>query len=168
MMKIIDNFLQYEDVKKIQDTMIGSDCNFPWYFNDSIVYNNNEEKKDISCYQFTHKFYCDHKPNSDYIHILDIIIEKINPSALVRIKANLLPHTQEKRINHFHIDILNFLGKTAIFYVNTNNGKTIFQDGSEVDSIENRLLIFDSNLMHTGTTCSDQSVRCVINFNYYA
>ena len=35
---------------------------------------------------------------------------------------------------------------TSIFYVNTNNGYTKFEDGSIVESVANRMLIFDSNL----------------------
>ena len=56
---------------------------------------------------------------------------------------------------------------TAVFYVNTNNGYTIFESGEKVSSVENRMVIFDSNILHTGTTCTDERVRCVLNFNYY-
>ena len=56
---------------------------------------------------------------------------------------------------------------TAIYYVNTNNGYTEFEDGSRVESIENRLVTFPSYMKHTGTTCTDQKRRIVINFNYY-
>ena len=48
----------------------------------------------------------------------------------------------------------------------TRFGNHIFQNGSVVESLENRLLIFNSNLMHSGTTCTNENVRCVINFNY--
>ena len=65
-----------------------------------------------------------------------------------------------------HVDFDNFLGKTAIFYVNSNNGYTVFENGLKVDSQENRLVVFNSDLLHAGTTCTDQKIRCVINFNF--
>ena len=37
----------------------------------------------------------------------------------------------------------------------------------KVESIENRFVTFPSHLHHTGTTCTDQKRRVVINFNYY-
>ncbi len=57
--------------------------------------------------------------------------------------------------------------KTSIFYVNTNNGYTKFEDGTIVESVANRMVIFPANIKHTGTTCSDEKRRVVINFNYY-
>jgi hypothetical protein len=59
------------------------------------------------------------------------------------------------------------LSKTAIFYLNTNDGYTIFEkDGEKIDSLENRMLIFDSSERHSGTNCTDQKYRAVINFNF--
>ena len=55
---------------------------------------------------------------------------------------------------------------TAIYYVNTNNGYTYFEDGQKVESVENRLVIMPSNLPHAGATCTDELRRVVINFNY--
>jgi Rps23 Pro-64 3,4-dihydroxylase Tpa1-like proline 4-hydroxylase len=59
-----------------------------------------------------------------------------------------------------------FNNTTAIFYLNNNNGYTIFEDGSKVDSVENRLVVFNSNVMHSGVSQTDSKVRCVINLNY--
>ena len=57
--------------------------------------------------------------------------------------------------------------KTGIFYVNTNNGKTIFKNGKEVESIKNRMVIFPSNIEHAGTSNTDTENRIVINFNWF-
>ena len=64
----------------------------------------------------------------------------------------------------YHIDTLN--KKTAILYVNTNNGGTKFKNGKFVKSLENRVVVFDSNMEHTGVTCTNQQRRIVVNFNY--
>ena len=55
---------------------------------------------------------------------------------------------------------------TSILYMNTNNGWTEIQGGGKIDCVENRAVTFNSNLMHSGYTCTDQKRKIVINFNY--
>ena len=50
--------------------------------------------------------------------------------------------------------------------MNTNNGYTRFKK-SKVRSEENKMVIFNSKEEHTGSSCTDQEFRVVINFNYY-
>ncbi len=57
--------------------------------------------------------------------------------------------------------------KTGILYMNTNNGKTIFEDGEEIESVENRLIIFPASKFHAGTTHTDTRYRCLINLNWF-
>jgi len=40
-------------------------------------------------------------------------------------------------------------------------------NGMKVNSVENRLIIFDSNEKHRAVTTTDTSRRVVINFNYF-
>ena len=91
----------------------------------------------------------------------------------MRIKANLLVKTPNIIVHEFHVD-LNDLSEekskqvtTSIFYVNTNNGYTEFEDGAKVESVANRLVTFSSNMKHRGTSCTDEKTRIVINFNYF-
>ena len=70
----------------------------------------------------------------------------------------------------FHIDILkaeNFKSYTGIYYVNTNDGYTSFENGDTYNSVENRLITFPSHLRHAGSTPSNTKARFVINFNYF-
>ena len=57
--------------------------------------------------------------------------------------------------------------KVAIYYVNTNNGYTLFKNNKKVMSEKNKLVIFDANTEHASTTCTNQDYRIVINFNYF-
>ena len=41
-----------------------------------------------------------------------------------------------------------------------------FEDGTKVPSVANTFVTFPSDIKHTGTTCTDQKFRSVINFNY--
>ena len=56
--------------------------------------------------------------------------------------------------------------KNEVYYNNSNNGYTLFENGTIINSIRNRIVIFDSNLRHCGTTCTDQKNRIVLNLNF--
>jgi len=64
-----------------------------------------------------------------------------------------------------HVDY-DFPSHAAIYSLNTCNGFTRLQDGTKVDSIANRLLIFDGSEVHNSSTTTDQKGRYNINFNY--
>jgi hypothetical protein len=165
--EIIDNFLGEEEFAKIQSTMLSS--NFPWYLNHSVTFNcPTHEQDSVMNYQFTHTFYTDSRPNSEHYILLQPLLKKLDPAAIVRIKANLIPVTADRIVYDFHRDFGTIINcKTAVFYINNNNGVTIFKDGGEVESVGNRFISFDSNMLHTGTSCTDKKVRCVININYF-
>lgn len=159
MIKIFDNFLDKKDFTKIKELMLSFD--FPWYLN-AVVY---ETDKD---FQFTHIFY-NNNINSNYFEILSPIIDKIKPFCLLRIKANLLTKTNKIIEHNMHIDYKSDTNKkitTGILYINTNNGYTKFNKGKIINSVENKFVTFNSNELHTGTTCTDENYRIVINFNY--
>jgi hypothetical protein len=93
-------------------------------------------------------------------------LKKLSVKSLLRVKANLL-HKTEKTIEHgFHRDFP-YENNTAIFYLNTNNGYTKFKNKKIIKSEKNKLVDFNSSLEHTGSTCTDEDYRIVINFNYF-
>ena len=172
-MKIEDDFLEQKNFDTLRTIMMGS--NLAWFFNDCIV-----SKDDILRFQFTHSFFLDCNRNSEYFPILNPILSKIQPISIWRIKTNLLTKTPNIVKNQFHIDMEFIISEeklkqwtTSIFYINTNNGYTEFQDGriamenTKVKSVANRLVTFPANLRHRGTSCTDEKTRVVINFNYF-
>lgn len=164
-MQIIDNALPADKFEKIHSTMLNHD--FPWYYSPVKVFRDSRSE-DLNDYQFIHNFYGGFQPRSNHMNLLEPILEVLNPSAIVRIKANLTPRIPDIVIYGYHIDWNDtFIGNTAIFYVNSNDGYTSFENGDKVESVANRLVIFDPKLRHSGTSCTNQKVRCVINFNYY-
>ena len=157
--EIINNFLEKEEFIKIKNLMIGN--NFPWFLSKGI---NGEKDND---YQFVHIFYIDNQVNSNFFNILNPLIEKLKIRSLLRIKANLISK-HPKIIEHgYHTDYPYLDSKTAVFYINKNNGYTKFKDNFVSKSEENKILIFNSKEKHTGTTCTDVDYRIVINFNYF-
>ena len=93
------------------------------------------------------------------------IINKIEPISLIRIKGNMYHRTETLQEHGQHIDYT-FPHKGAIFSINTNNGYTKLHDGTIVDSVANRMLLFDSSLPHNSTSCTNEKTRVNINFNY--
>lgn len=156
-MKIIDDFLDKESFKKIEK-LFTSD-NFPWFYNDKVNIFDEET-------YFTHLIYIDFIPNSSFYNDVSNIFLKLKAKSLIRIKANLYLKTKKIITHAQHVDY-DFPHKGAIFYINTNNGKTILEDGTKVDSVANRMLFFDSSKKHSSTTCTDKKIRLNINFNYF-
>ena len=134
--------------------------NFRWFYCDGRSFH------DDGKYLMIHMFFQpDGGSNSEHIDIWNNFMSKVGAKECKRIKANLTFKTPTIEPRPFHIDFS--VGKTAVFYINTNNGYTEFESGVRVSSVDNRVCIFDSNLRHRGTTHteSDQQ-RIVVNFNY--
>ena len=54
-----------------------------------------------------------------------------------------------------------------IFYLNTNNGYTEFENGEIVKCEENTLVTFDSQIKHRAVSQTDTKQRVVVNINYF-
>ena len=164
---VIDNFLPEYQFKQLSNVIL-SDY-FPWYWNDGVVRGHGDVNNSKS-YQFTHRIFdlADRGILSDDYSVCDTLQQRLGVRKLDRIKMNLTPRTFFHRKGGMHTDLcgLTAIQKTAIFYVNTNNGWTEFKKGGKVKSVANRIVIFDSNVEHQGVTCTDEKRRVVINFNY--
>ena len=168
-MKIIDNALSNIQFKEIKDIMYGSQ--FPWFYNPMVVAET--DKSDSSegfDFQFVHNIHENFGPlTSDEIFgLMFRFFEILQPAQLIRIKANMLPKASAIVEHGYHIDTQVPGALTAIYYLNTNNGETRFENKQieSVGSKENRLIVFPAKWKHTGTTCTDQKTRSVINFNF--
>jgi len=177
-MKIEDNWLEQENFDVLQTIMMGGDL--AWFFNNCIV-----DENDTSRFQFTHTFYQNFQPHSEQFRILYHVVEKLQAVSMWRIKANLRPKTSKEEFyadtydtierSSFHCDIGDLetspeklkLWTTSILYINTNNGYTEFEDGTQVESVANRIVTFPADTKHNGVACTDKKTRIVINFNYF-
>ena len=167
-MEIIDNFLETETFEMIRGYFFGPQV--AWKFNPYKVCA--EEKLDS--FQFTHTIY--HAMR--YPIFKEMSMEALDPiffklehehggmDTVLRIKANLTPRTIEPEYTDYHKDTSQN-NITAIYYLNTNNGFTRFEDGQKVESVSNRMLLFDAQTNHSGVTCTDEKVRGVLNINYF-
>ena len=160
---IIDNFIDQQSFQNLKNIMLGD--NFCWNYNQAIDYADDKDK-----FQFTHSFYKDSGPSSFFYDTITPVLRRIKYKELFRIKANLLTRTSKIEPNTFHTDIQGNWGVipyiTSIFYLNTNDGYTEFEDGTKIESIENRWVSFPEDTKHRGASCTNERVRVVINFNY--
>ena len=157
--EIINNFLEKNQFLNLKNIITAH--HFPWFLSKGIT------KIGDSDYQFVHIFYINNAINSNFFEQLSPLIEKLKIRSLIRIKANLIPK-DIKIIEHgYHCDFDYHDSKTAVFYINNNNGYTKFKNGFISKSEENKIIIFNSNEEHTGTTCTDSEYRIVININYF-
>jgi hypothetical protein len=160
---VFDNFLLPKDFNQIKNTVC--DPRFPWGYSSSIA---TEVSTGPYDFQFVHMFFQDHRVISEYFESIYPLIKKIDPGALARVKANLVTRNPVSVESGYHTDFEDaHLLKSAVYYLDTTDGVTRFEDGTEVECVENRLLVFNNNMSHTSTSCTDQKVRRVINLNYY-
>ena len=156
---IRDNFLPQRELIKLQATLHSPD--FDWYYMKHI---NGKAAQDSLGSYFVHLAYYQGKA-SRFMHIFSSILSRLNMKSLMRIKVNLYPRTPTLEVHAAHTDY-DYPHTGAVFYLNTNNGKTILADGTRIASIANRVLLFDASTPHSSTSTSDSKARFNININY--
>ena len=187
--RIYDNCLPSDDFKLLKEIILSPD--FSWNYNSNVVsekYTGTmpavvEDYVDDDMFQFTHLFYVSspgtsgpYAPNTladSFVPIFRVL----NAREWLRIKANLGTKDPEHMVGGWHCD-LHWPKEggiripyddtlTAVLYMNTNNGYTLLETGHKVESVENRLVIFPNNVLHTGISQTDTNTRVLINFNFW-
>jgi hypothetical protein len=162
--KIIDNFLEKQSYEKLSNVLKSEDI--PWYFRAEDVQNSTHNKNGF----FSFCFYNDMKPNHILFEPLIVpILKHLKSIACVQVRANLCFRDKDSVECGYHIDYDNPNVTTGILYFNTCNAKTVLNiKGNEffIDSIENRMLLFDAKIKHKVIYHTDIHKRYVINFNF--
>ena len=165
-MKIIDNFLPMEDFIAIKHTVMQH--NFPFFVNTTVT--SSPEPDEPWRWYGTHVAYDNDVPTSDCFEPLyNCFIPRFGEmecgfKSLIRIKINMYPHTSEVKENFKHVDC-DFPNYGAVYSLNTCDGYTRLVDGTKVDSVENRLVLFEGGDIHNSTTTTTE-LRYNINFNW--
>lgn len=176
--KVDDNYLDLQSFLIIRDLCFYTEKSqfkdpLPWYWSAVLLEGTYDGDLDNN-FQFCHKFYNNDYPQSPHIKYIEDLMDEMMKTngarSFVRIKANLNPRSAKIIRHGFHIDVPKEWADdvtTSIYYVNSNNGYTEFEDGTKIESVENRLVSFPAKMRHSGTTCTDKQARVVINFNYF-
>jgi hypothetical protein len=171
-MQIIDDFLTEEEFVFLRSIFLGKEISWTYSATKAKMPDTPEEKnEEFYNQQYVHTLYSLHNgvagTVSDKLRFIAPILDKIKPSVLLRAKVNSTFPTPEIYQYAFHVDqYLDVPFKTAVYYLNTNNGLTVFADGTEVETVANRLVVFDGKELHTGTSATDCKRRVVLNLNW--
>ena len=157
--QVIDNFLDKDCFNKIKTSMTGN--YFPWFYCDYVSHKDEKDK-----FYFVHNFYKDSKPQSPFFTMLDNLLNKLEIKSLIRVKGNLQVKEKKMTYNNFHAD-LPYKHKGCIFSLNTCDGATILEDGTEIKSVANRALLFNPEKLHSSTSTTNVKARLNVNINYF-
>ena len=185
--RIYDNCLPSDDFILIKEQLLGP--HFAWNYNSKVVSKkytgtipviNDYADEDDDMYQFTHLLYLAKGPGPyapNRIDECESILNVLNARGWLKIKANLGTKDPVHMSGGWHHDmhwpeegdtrIPYDDTLTAILYMNTNNGYTLLETGYKVESVENRLVIFPNNVLHTGVSQTDTNTRVLINFDFW-
>ena len=163
-MKIIDNFLEDNLFQEIQKDLQSE--NMPWFFKTEDVPGNRLNKNGF----FNHCYYVNSKINSVLFekHITPFL-NKLNIRKIIEVRANLTFRDKESIQSGYHIDNENIKSKTAIYFFTKCNSKTVLRLDNElrqIESVPNRILVFNTPIYHKVIYPTDVHKRFVFNFNY--
>ena len=172
--KIVDQYIHPRDHEELQRVM--SDKAFPW----TIAQRNGE--MDINGYgnnplnsQMNHWF-ADFRiaQFSPFFKYVLPIVNQSKVIAISRIQATLEFCNENHVESDFHYDLSMVHGikeipephvTNIVYYVNSNNGYTEFENGQKVESKANRAVIFPNTISYRGVSQTDTYYRAVINLN---
>lgn len=169
-MKVIDNFYSEQSFNRIVEMFEAPITG--WTLSHGIT-KSEDLKKHLDNYYFVHTVYKDLCPRSGWFEELIDVIQNplyellgLNMGVLTRIKCNLYPRTAVINKHPWHVDSVNKKQHGALLMINTCDGYTGFKDGTEVESVANRLVIFDAEKEHHSTSTTNASYRMTMNINY--
>jgi hypothetical protein len=138
----------------------------PWFFLSSVA--EHPEKGGViedKVFYMTNLLYEMNVPTSNLYERLIPLLDQIGARCLIRIKANLYPNTETLHEHPKHTDY-DFSHSGAILSLNTCDGYTKLKDGTKINSVANRILLFDAGEKHCSTTTTNVFARINININY--
>jgi hypothetical protein len=174
--KIIDDAVDYVQYSQLANYITGPE--FKWEYASRIVRETSDLVSEPPPEKYNQQmcrvlYYNPHIQTEDW-RCLDSVFRVVKPLLLIKVKVNLTFGTDNPVRTGWHTDsgpgIMEH-STTAIWYVNSNNGGTLFKDEENdteffVESVANRLVIFPAHIKHMGVTCTDERARFVVNINY--
>lgn len=159
-MKIIDNFLDKKNLL-ILKSLIESP-KFTWFWQEYMTEGRG--------YYFAHFLYSGNKISSNYFEAFAPLLDKMNMAAILQLRVNMVLKEPRPYECDWHVDYEFPHAKTAIFYFTTCNAYTLIDDVKQhkVDSVENRLVVFDCLTKHKVVTQTDTKRRLILNMNYFS
>ena len=170
--EVIDNFLdeEYFDslVTLFTDKEKTGNMEMPWFFQSSVSYPKKHKNWVVEdkLFYMIHMIYDKNAPASSFYSKMIPLFMKLESRCLMRVKANLYPNTHILHEHPMHTDY-DFSHSSGILSLNTCDGYTKLKDGTKIDSVANRVLLFDASEEHCSTTTTNVAARININMNFF-
>ena len=164
--EVIDNFLDEKYFDNLITLFTDKDKTgnevMPWFFKLGI---SKQKVVEDNFFYMTHMFYDGNVPQSSLYEKFIPLLDKLGGRSLIRVKANLYPNTEILHEHPMHRDYP-FSHSGAILSLNTCDGYTKLKDGTKINSVANRILLFDPSEEHCSTTTTNVPARINLNVNY--
>ena len=162
---VYDDFLPYQEFGAVKEYM---ENDMGWYISPQI---NHNDLSNNDFYMVNSVFSVERPPREQWSTRINLdpfiaIASKLQIDALMRIKCNFYVGAKEHYIHAPHIDYDQY-NVGALFFPGNCNAPTYLADGTEIESKENRVLIFNSATPHSSSSPTDVPYRMTINFNYF-
>tara|TARA_B100001250_G_scaffold390854_1_gene391187 strand:+ start:929 stop:1480 length:552 start_codon:yes stop_codon:yes gene_type:complete len=167
--QIIDNYLSHDEFERVSNFMLGEQMKWTYLGNyggnyplmERVFYHEERGQERVG-----RSFILD----ESMTHLFPLL-RKIDPLVLLRIRANCNWRTNPNDMQQrgWHTDFPKSVhATTSIFYINDNDGCTVFKDDDTIcESKANRLLTFPSTMGHAATPFTNTERRILININYH-
>jgi hypothetical protein len=157
--EVFDNYTDKEWFNQLVEYT--KQLNF-WMYSPLTDYENDGKCK------FTHGIFKNNYIFSTLHEFMKPFYDHINCGVLIRNKIDFTIRTETPQQNNMHNDIkyIDVPYKTGILYLTTNNGYTLFEDGTKVESVANRFVMFDGHHKHCGVSQTDVNERICLNINW--
>ena len=93
------------------------------------------------------------------------LFQSLNVQFLHRARVLMFVNQGEQYIHDRHVDHTTNCN-TALIYMNSNDGFTDFETGERVESVKNRLLLFDGSIPHSSSTPTNTKERLLLSVTY--
>tara|TARA_R100001443_G_scaffold96746_1_gene103597 strand:- start:174 stop:662 length:489 start_codon:yes stop_codon:yes gene_type:complete len=154
----IKNFLEedtYNNIKKA----IRSNA-FPWFYYNEQSF---EDK-----YYFQHTFFDWHEKTSPLFDEIFPVLEKLKPNMITEVKAVLF---MKEAVIYHQTPLMrdrSFDCKTAVLFLDSNNGKLIIENGIDIVKIkpeDNKMVLFENSKYATAVQQNYvRGIKLIINY----
>ena len=162
-MEIIDNYLPEEKFKELRELIVWNK-KFPFFLGEGVAEGEPIENDFNNWYASHVSYSIGGKAHPVFKQIFNLLNFEVK--ALLKLKVNFYPHTEKIYEHKPHVDY-KFNCEAALLSLNTCDGFTRLSDGTTVDSVANRLLLFKGHELHNSSTTTNASGRWNINLNYW-
>jgi len=162
-MQVTEDFLQEEYYDHLNEIITSTQ--FPWMFQKRVANIGEDPEEDLNHYYFVHSLFFQNKIESPLYDDFLYLFQSLNVQFLHRARVLMFVNQGEQYIHDRHVDHTTNC-KTALIYMNTNDGFTDFETGERVESVKNRLLLFDGSVPHSSSTPTNTKERLLLSVTY--